>query len=396
MSILIGRRRILSGASAALCLGALPRCAANFGNSMNLGPRLELAPVDTAANRIVRITVCTRPFRPQGPRLDVEQIAGKTVVHNYGHGGSGWSLSWGSSGIAADKAMATGERDIAVIGCGALGMTSALSLQRAGANVIIYAKDLPPNVRSSFATGLFTPDSRICFEQYATPEFKSLWEGMCRRAYQTYYTLLGLPGNPVEYIDSYNIADDLAGLQPRTHNPNDTRPQFAELQRELTPDLITGGPTYNPGSHPFGNRYVRKSTNLMFNLVEYSQYLLSEFHANGGKIEITEFHSPSDFARLPQGTLINCTGYGARALLGDNSLIPVRGQLARTIPQPEVHYGLSYNFNSFVARRDGFLFQHGGNDEYQGFNDERIEPDRAEAETAVNTIAQLFRGRVGY
>src|SRR5437660_705488 len=83
----------------------------------------QLAPLRAASDRITRITVCTRPFRAQGPRLEVEQLGDKTIVHNYGHGGSGWSLSWGSSAIAVQKAMATGAREIAVIGCGALGLT---------------------------------------------------------------------------------------------------------------------------------------------------------------------------------------------------------------------------------------------------------------------------------
>lgn len=38
-----------------------------------------------------------RPVRRSGVRLEVERIGGldATVIHNYGHGGSGWSLSWG-------------------------------------------------------------------------------------------------------------------------------------------------------------------------------------------------------------------------------------------------------------------------------------------------------------
>src|SRR5437868_15358734 len=133
MEFSITRRGMLSGAGAALASGALARCATMPARPGSAAPQLQLAPLDASTARITRITVCTRPFRPAGPRLDIEQIAGKTVVHNYGHGGSGWSLSWGSGEIAAAKAMATGERDIAVIGCGALGMTSALLLQRAGA-----------------------------------------------------------------------------------------------------------------------------------------------------------------------------------------------------------------------------------------------------------------------
>ena len=95
--------------------------------------QLQLPVLHASADRITRITVCTRPFRALGPRLDVESIGNKTIVHKYGHGGSGWSLSWGSSGIAVRNAMARGDREIAVIGCGALGLTSALLLQRAGA-----------------------------------------------------------------------------------------------------------------------------------------------------------------------------------------------------------------------------------------------------------------------
>ncbi len=387
MTIAMGRRRFVTEGGALLGLSALAGCAGSGARLSLPGQHLQLARLDASVGRITRINVCTRPFRAQGPRLDVEQIAGKTVAHNYGHGGSGWSLSWGSSAIAAANALATGERKIAVIGAGALGMTSALTLQRLGAQVVIYAKELPPNVRSSLATGSFTPDSRICFEEHATPAFKKQWEAMCRQSFLAYQDLLGLPGDPIEYLDSYAVSDQ-AGF-PARRGGGDGRPEFARLMNDLTPDLIVRGPTYNPGEHPFGARYVRRSTHLMFNIVEYSHYLLTQFHQFGGRIEITEFHTPADFARIPEKTIVNATGYGARALLGDNSIIPVRGQTTRLIPQAEVHYGLSYRGNSFLARRDGFLFQHGG-DEYQGFNDDTALPDRAEAEDTVKGIAQLF------
>ena len=116
-----------------------------------------------------------------------------------------------------------------------MGLTSALLLQRAGARVTIYAKEMPPNVRSSLATGLWTPDSRICFDQFATPAFRQSWQAMARDSFQTYQTLLGLPGNPVEFIDSYYVSDD-ADMERRRGAPADDRPRFAELQRELTAD----------------------------------------------------------------------------------------------------------------------------------------------------------------
>ena len=386
----IGRRQLLAGAGAALLLGGLEGCVTTFGDSRVAKPKLQLVPVRASTDRITRITVCTRPFRAQGPRLDTEQIGSKLVVHNYGHGGSGWSLSWGSSSIATAMALASGERDIAVIGCGALGLTSALLLQRAGARVTIYAKELPPNVRSSLATGLWTPDSRICLEENATPEFKRVWERMARDSFQTYQNFLGLSGTPVEYIDNYFVSDESASVRRR--DVADGRPRFAALQRELLPDLLTQGVDFAPGSHSLGQRYLRRSSLMMFNLTAYTRLLLGDFAANGGKIEIAEFHAPDDFARLREKTLINATGYGARALFGDQSLTPVRGQLARAIPQPEVNYGLLYKGVSFLPRRDGLVFQVLGEDDYYGFNDDTALPDRGEADRAVTTIAGLFNG----
>jgi FAD dependent oxidoreductase len=385
----IGRRKLLAGAGAAVLLGGLDACVAPFGAGRRTdAPALQLTPVRAGTDRITRITVCTRPFRAQGPRLDAEKIGSKLIVHNYGHGGSGWSLSWGSSTIAVRKAMAGGERDIAVIGCGALGLTSALLLQRAGARVTIYAKELPPNVRSSLASGVWTPDSRICLEENATPAFRQLWAEMARTSFATYQNFLGLAGTPVEFIDSYFVSDEPRSVR-RPRAP-DSRPPFADLQSEMIPDLIPQAVDFAPGSHSLGSRYLRRNSLMMFNLTAYTRLLLGDFTANGGKIEIAEFHSPDDFARLREKTLINATGYGARALFGDQSITPVRGQLARSMPQPEIGYGLYYKGVSFLPRRDGLVFQVVGDSDYYGFDDDTAVADRAEADRAVNTVGSLF------
>jgi len=383
----IGRREFAVGAGATLLAGALGGCAVTRGVG---GPPAVVLPRPRAAtDRITQITVCTRPFRPQGPRVEVEQVGRSTVVHNYGHGGSGWSLSWGSSALAIELALAGGARDVGVIGCGALGLTSALLLQRAGVRVTIYAKDLPPDVRSSLATGIWSPDSRICLAEHATPAFKRTWERMARTSFRTYQSWLGLPGYPVEFFDNY-VVRDASQAASRDEATADSRPAFASLQGELLTDLLPASTDFAPGSHPLGARYLRRRTIMLFNLPSFTHALVNDFLVAGGRIEVREFHSPAEFAELPQTTLIHATGYGARALFDDRSIVPVRGQLAHLIPEPDIHYGIYYRGTAFVPRRDGLVFQVVGDSDYYGYDDARTAPDPAEAALAIRTITGLF------
>jgi D-amino-acid oxidase len=353
----------------------------------------RLMPIRAQADRIFRVTVCLRPFRAAGPRLDVERVGDKTVVHNYGHGGSGWSLSWGSSSIAVEKAMATGERDVAVIGCGALGLTSAILLQRAGAKVTIYAKDRPPDVRSSRATGSFTPDSRIALTNSVSPDFPALWEKMCRDSFHTYESYLGLAGNPVEWLDRYSLSDPSPSETHASRGRGDSL-SFANYQNRIA-DLSPNSLDLPPGCHPFPTRYARRTSSLTFNIAAYARQLTTDFLIEGGKIERVEFHSPSELHQVAQKVLINATGYGARALWKDESIVPVRGQIAWLIPQPEVNYGVSYKSVHIIGRRDGIVVQDMGRGDMEGYNDANETPDRAAAESAVQVVADLYARMTG-
>ena len=177
----LSRRRLLQASAGS---GLLSAC------TMPGAPAASLAPIRARTDRIFDVAVCLRPFRAAGPRLDTERlgdtlvvIGDAMVVHNYGHGGSGWSLSWGSSTIAVAKAMQVHPPEVAVIGCGALGLTSAILAQRAGARVTIYAAEQLPQTRSARASGAWTPDSRIALASAAGPDFAALWEDMARTAY---------------------------------------------------------------------------------------------------------------------------------------------------------------------------------------------------------------------
>ncbi|RXH57786.1 FAD-dependent oxidoreductase [Granulicella sibirica] len=385
----MNRRHFLqqAGATAALGLaGCTPRLKPSASTQQAPTLYTPIAPINAQTDRLFRITVCLRPFRAIGPRLDTEQIAGKLVVHNYGHGGSGWSLSWGSSTIAIQKALSNGDRDVAVIGCGALGLTSATLLQRAGARVTIYAKDRPPDVRSSRATGSWTPDSRIALAKDAPATFPAQWEQMARTSWAMYQSYLGMPGNPVEYTDRYNLWDGEDG--PRgTPEPSD--PGFLYLNDRIH-DLAHAAEELSPEANPFPTKHCSRVTRLQFNVADYSRQLVNDFLIAGGKLEPAEFHQPSDLAGLPQKAIINCTGYGARALFKDESITPVRGQIGWLIPQTEVNYGLTYGNLNVLSRRDGIVVQASEQGEASGWNDSNEQPDQREAETAVKALADLY------
>ena len=393
------RRSLLAGLGGLGLSGALSACATPATTTpiarVGFAPR-RIAPILMAPERIIRLTVCTRPFRTTGPRLDVERVGDARVVHNYGHGGSGWSLSWGSSGIAARKAMALageagGPPAVAVIGCGALGLTSALQLQRMGARVVIYAKERAAFTRSMRATGSWTPDSRIADADRVSAEFPALWEQIARESYATHQTWLGTDGDPVVFSDRYILS---GGDLPRTERPPiESAPGVAEVRfaeyrdrvRGLTPRSIE----IPRSASPFPVERTRLGSEMQFNITELMDRLQTEFLMHGGRIETRSFNTPAEIAALPEKIAINCTGYGARALFGDDQLIPVRGQIAWLAPQPEVDYGLHFRGVMVLSRPDGIVVQD-TRDDMNGYGIETETPDRAEAEATIGVVAPLF------
>ena len=383
----LNRRHAMLGG---LNLLALAGCA-TAGPGYDAVP--PLAPVRARADRIFDVTVCLRPFRAAGPRLDTEQIGDTLVVHNYGHGGSGWSLSWGSSAVAVRKAMAGSPRKVAVVGCGALGLTSAILAQRAGAQVTIYAREFLTQTRSVRATGTWSPDSRIALTSAMAPGFGALWEEMARTSFKAYRSYLGLPGSPVEWNDRY-ILSDVSMEEAARNSPKDPLgfAHFDDRIRDISPDYEV----VPQGASPFPTRYVRRSSSMMFNIADYGHTLVSDFFAAGGRFERREFFAPGDLAGLPEKVVINCPGYGGRALWKDESIVPVRGQIAWLIPQPEVNYGLYYHDVSVLARRDGIVVQSLAGGEMQGYGDDHEVPNRREAEGAVAIVADLYARRWGF
>lgn len=115
--------------------------------------------------RLEAVFAKVRPFREGGIRLDHEEVKGKHIFHNYGHGSSGVALAYGSAFMSI-KSISTyaKEEDVhtcAVIGSGLIGMLTAIELAKRGLNVTVYTRNKNANNKGNFTCkideGLWLP-----------------------------------------------------------------------------------------------------------------------------------------------------------------------------------------------------------------------------------------------
>ena len=335
------------GALATACAPNSSKLYADKHYHINKGyhqiPKLRLS-----MDRIVKETVGLRPFRASGPRIESQQLGSKTLVHNYGHGGSGWSLSWGTGNMARNMVLATKEKKVAVIGCGTVGIATSRLLQESGCEVTIYTKDVPPNVTSNLATGTWSPASRVCDVKVAKPEFQKIWEDAARFSFRRFQFMLGMDDIAC-WAEEYSVFPE----EP-VYVPGGGGEDF-ELHG-LIPERVR----LSSKEHPFKADYVTRRSNLMFNIPTYLRQNLNDFLLFGGKVKIQEIKSLEDIDALPEKVVVNCMGLGAKAVMNDDELTPVSGQLSCLIPQSDINYKLYTKGANFISRKDGIYIGSNG------------------------------------
>jgi len=309
-------------------------------------PPRRFARVRVSEDRIIRTVTGLRPFRASGFVVSAEKIADKTVVHNYGHGGGGITLSWGTSELAVEEAWKTGEKRFAVLGCGAVGLAAARLLQERGAEVTIYAKDLPPHTTSNIAGGQWSPTS-VMDAGRRTAESDALLARASRLSHRSYQRLPAAEFG-IRWLENYIVSDE---------------PLRGWWEQELIRDLYPEWRELRPDEHPFPARYARRFTTMLIEPPIYLTAMMREVRLAGGRIVVQELRDREDVQRLPERVVINCTGLGAKALFGDEELEPVKGQLTFLLPQAEVDYIVIADGLYMFPRRDGVLlggtFEHG-------------------------------------
>lgn len=367
------RRNWLKLAGAGLA-SALTGCA--------IGPRgvddfnrphsnLPFARPNLSLDRIANIRVGLRPFREQGFVVRGERMGDKLVIHNYGHGGAGITLSWGSSTLALRELPDIADKRAVVLGGGVMGLTTASLLLARGWQVTLYARELPPDTTSDIAGGLWAPTG-VFQSGEESAAFRAQLDEALRISHQAFLAQLGgAPG--VSWKENYYFGSQVIP----------------------SPYYLQAWPQYFPAAeplrserHPFASAHTLRTLSLFIEPNVLLPRLLAEARAGGAVIVTREMRELGEILALPEPVVFNCTGLGAAALFGDTGMMPVRGQLVMMPPDERVDYithgggmGTLYMFSRSDALVLGGTFERGAS---------HLEPDIDSTRRIVAQHATLF------
>lgn len=324
------RRAMLTGAAAFSLAG----CAATARTPRPVersAPCLARPLVDES--RLIRSVAGLRPYRASGFVVREDAVGAKRVVHNYGHGGSGVTLSWGTARLAVELGLRGHSGPVAVLGAGVVGLSTARLVQEAGFPVTVYAEALPPHTTSNVAGGQFHPFGHYR-EDSVTPEWREQFRRALDYGWRRFQLLAG-EDYGVRWLPTYVEA---------------TAPEVS---------IITGFPPVNrmlrPDEHPFAAPSVMRYDTMYVETGRYLFRLLRDLRIDGGAVRVTRIADRAALQALPETLIFNCTGLGARTLFDDAALTPIRGQLAVLLPQPELTYAYTIGGAYMFPRPDGVL-----------------------------------------
>lgn len=256
--------------------------------------------------------VCHRPMRQGSPKMHVENLGNKIIAHNYGHGGSGWTLGPGAAKYVIGLVQANMQKNnlakgtpIVVVGAGALGLFSALELVEQGyKNVTVMAESFE-NLTSHNAGGLLAPVSMD-----NNPEMQKLIDKIGIDAYVFYKAIAQgknklIPTGAVIVPTYFENRED-SGLEPYVGQVMaPAKDVILDFQNGTTRKMVS----YDDGIFMDTGSLMTSLRKALENKVTFKQK----------KVD--------DLAALPEKVIINCTGNGAKELANDQNMVSVQGHL---------------------------------------------------------------------
>jgi len=310
-----------------------------------------------------------RPFRKGSYRLEADPntVAGKLLVHNYGHAGAGITMSWGCAEIVRDIVLQHGAAGgVAVLGAGVMGLTAATLLceVRPSVEVMVYAEKFTPDTTSDVAGGQWSP-SLVRYNSNDSAA-KLAYFDILRRARKAHE----------RRGPSYGVSQRW----------NYTPIRLGHLD-ELPTDIVPKATVLH--QLPFA-RLTKPGFKYDLLLVEtpiLMARLYRDLETGGVRFVRKKLESLSDIARLSQSVIVNCTGLGSRELFNDTNMFSIKGQLVRLRPQSNLNYLFSGDGYVF-PRTDAVLV--GGSTECNVDNDTPVDAD---CKNIVKAAEDLFEGR---
>jgi glycine/D-amino acid oxidase-like deaminating enzyme len=202
---------------------------------------------------------------------------------------------------------------VAVIGSGVIGLTVASELRRRWPRlrIAVYAKDLDMRQTTSFkAAGQFEPSG--IYEEYETDEERNILADYLRRSRNRIIEL-----GDASLWPHYGIAFR------RNYSLDHRIPAFDDY----TPVDVVAKP--RTGTLPFRSLNVagREYRTWLINPTILLPRLVSDLKRSGVPFRTRMFTDVQSFAELREDIIINCTGYGAKALVQDSKMFARRGHL---------------------------------------------------------------------
>jgi D-amino-acid oxidase len=301
------------------------------GTAEQVGPLRngEILPTPKFAQlrQTVTFAAGVRPHRTGGVRLSQHELTtpagSKVLIHNYGHSGAGITLSWGCAScvqdmvvpILGDMQKAKTPASVAVLGTGVIGLTTATELRRKWSKlpITIYAETLDVSKTTSFVAGGQFEPSQIYKEYEENPD-----------VLKDYVTRSAKRIREIEN-SGQRIAYGIAQRKNYMIDDDDGNPAFDKF----TPHDVV--PPFNRGTLPFqGLKQVvgREYSTWLMNPKILLPKLVATLKASGVKFKQKKFADRQQVEALSENIIVNCTGYGAKALFGDDDVHPRRGHLA--------------------------------------------------------------------